>query len=176
MGVSRFASLGAAGAAVLAVLGAPPVSADPVTKVSLQVTGCEGCRFIAHDGRTWKHAWRRVAVSAPVLDGRTSVTVPRESTPTLSLEVRHPRGYATANAVPYVAFSWTKQDGHWQGGICWGKQKGATARLHIVVTTYRGRPVPGEPKETMIRARLSKLPPKAQAGVQGVPGCPAMAR
>lgn len=167
---SLIATAVAAGA-VMGV-GVAPAAAGPKTTVHLKVSGCEGCTFIAHDGRTWAGSWKKVATSTPVTAGRATITVPRKNTPTTSLEVVHPDGLGAQNATPFVAFSWVKSAGFWTGGICWGKQKGADARLNIVVTEFTGRAVPGAPKERFIRARLAKLPAKAQAGVNGSPGCP----
>lgn len=98
--------------------------------------------------------------------------MPRKNTPTTSLEVIHPGDLGAQNSTALVAFSWKKSAGSWTGGICWGKQKGASARLHSVVTEFTGRAVPGAPKERLIRARRAKLPTKAQSGVNGSPGCP----
>lgn len=164
------------GILVLCLVGVTPVSASPVTTVTMSVTGCEGCTFIAHDGRTWAHAWRKVAVTAPVSAGETTLVIPRRLTRTTSLEVVHPEGLTVPGATAFVAFSWSKVDGYWSGGICWGKQKGAKAHLRVDVSKFRARPYPGADKETFIRARLAKLPPKAQAGVNGSPGCPELAR
>jgi hypothetical protein len=165
----------AAGASALLLLGVAPADAGQVTTVRLKVSGCEGCKFIAHDGRTWKKAWRKVATSTQVVDGRSVIKIPRKLTRTTSLEVVHPEGFIEMNARPFVAFTWEKQDGMWVGGICWGKQKGARARLRIVVTEYKARPVPGAARETFIRSRLAKLPRAASAGVNGSPGCPELA-
>lgn len=167
-------SLVATTVAVTAVVGvcATPAAADSKTTVRLNVRGCEGCTFIAHDGRTWAGSWKKVATSTPVTAGKATVVIPRRNTPTTSLEVVHPDGLGAQNATAFVAFSWVKASGFWTGGICWGKQKGAKARLNIVVTEFTGRAVPGAPRERFIRARLAKLPTKAQAGVNGSPGCP----
>lgn len=172
----RLAGSTVAGMLMLGLVGVTPVSASPVTTVTMSVSGCEGCTFIAHDGRTWAHAWRKVAVTAPVSAGETTLVIPRKLTRTTSLEVVHPAGLTVPGATAFVAFSWSKVGGYWSGGICWGKQKGAKAHLKIDVSEFRARPVPGAAKETFIRARLAKLPPKAQAGVNGSPGCPELAR
>lgn len=140
--------------------------------VRLDVRGCEGCTFIAHDGSTWGGSWKKVAMSTQVTNGMATIRVPRRDTPTTSLEVVHPDGLGAQNATALVAFTWTKANGYWSGGICWGKRKGVRARLNIVGTEFTGRAVPGAPKGRFIRARLAKLPVKAQAGVNGSPGCP----
>ena len=161
-------------AAVCVVVGTAvvPATAGPTTTVHLKVTGCQGCTFIAHDGRTWARSWKKVATSTPVTNGKATITVPRKNTPTTSLEVVHPDGLGAQNATAFVAFSWNKSAGFWTGGICGGKKRGANARLRIVATEFTGRAVPGAPKERFIRARLARLPKKAQAGVNGSPGCP----
>ncbi len=174
--VLRLASSTVSGMLLVGLAGVTPASASPVTTVTMSVSGCEGCTFIAHDGRTWEHAWRKVAVTAPVADGETKLVIPRKLTRTTSLEVVHPAGLTVPGATAFVAFSWSKVGGYWSGGICWGKQKGAKAHLNIDVSEFRTRPVPGAAKETFIRARLAKLPPKAQAGVNGSPGCPELSR
>lgn len=128
-----------------------------------------------------------------LLRAHLTITVPRKNTPTTSLEVIHPGDLGAQNSTAFVAFSWKKSAGSWTGGICWGKQKGASARLHSVVTEFTGRAVPGAPKERLIRARLAKLryrvaagapkerfirarraklPTKAQSGVNVSPGRP----
>lgn len=163
------------GMVMLGLASVAPASAGPVTTVTMSVSGCEGCTFI-HDGRTWAHAWRKVAVTEPVSAGQTTLVIPRKLTRTTSLEVVHPAGLTVPGATAFVAFSWSKVGGYWSGGICWGKQKGAKAHLGIDVSEFRARPVPGAVKETFIRARLAKLPPNAQAGVNGSPGCPELAR
>ena len=169
----RSLTVGAVAAACVIVgAGSAPAAAGPTTTIHLKVTGCEGCTFIAHDGRTWARSWKKVATSTPVTNGKATITVPRKNTPTTSLEVVHPDDLGAQNATAFVAFSWKKSAGFWTGGICWGKKKGADARLRIVVTEFTGRAVPGAPKEQFIRARLAKLPKKAQAGVNGSPGCP----
>ncbi|HQR79763.1 MAG TPA: hypothetical protein PLT68_06070 [Actinomycetota bacterium] len=174
--MSSMTTVAIAAACVVMGTSVVPAVAGPTTTVHLRVTGCEGCTFVAHDGRTWKGSWRKVATSTPVTNGKATITVPRKSTPTTSLEVVHPDGLGAQNAIAFVAFSWRKSAGFWTGGICWARQKGASARLHIVVTEFTGRAVPGAPKERFIRARLAKLPAKAQAGVNGSPGCPQYAR
>lgn len=161
-----------AAACVIVGAGGAPAAAGPTTTVHLKVTGCEGCTFVARDGRTWARSWKKVATSTPVTNGKATITVPRKNTPTTSLELVHLDGLGAQNATAFVAFSWRKTAGSWTGGICWGRKKGADARLKIVVTEFTGPAVPGAPKERFIRARLAKLPKKAQAGVNGSPGCP----
>ncbi len=119
----------AVAAAAMAMLGAgiSPAAAGPVTTIKLNVSGCEGCTFIAHNGRTWAGSWKKVATSTPVTAGKATIRVPRKNTPTTSLEVVHPDGLGAQNATAFVAFSWVKADGFWTGGICWGKQKRARA-------------------------------------------------
>lgn len=142
-----------------------PAHAAPITTVTMNVTGCEGCRFIAHNGKTVQHAWRKVATSAPVVNGQTSITVPRKGTPYTSFEVEHPQGLSENNAVAFVAFR--KKPAN---AICWGKKQGAQATLDIIVTTNRGWL--GNTRVTYISARLASAPPESRAGVNGTPGCP----
>lgn len=171
-------------AALLAVtllaapLAATPAAADAKTTITLNVDGCEGCVFVVHNGRNVERAWDEAARSTPVTDGTATVRVRRKMTPYLSLEVVHPLGYSSENAVPFVAFDWDKYSTQfpgakgWYGDICWGKRKGPKATLNIVVTEYLGAFPPGTPKQPFIRARLAKLPKRAEAAVNGTPGCP----
>lgn len=155
-----------------------PVWAQPKTTVHLKVEGCDNCIFIVHNGRNSDKAWNEVTSTAPVTEGKASFRVRSKITPYLSLEVVHPEGYSSANAVAFVAFGWKKYSTRfpgakgWYGDICWGKRKGPTATLNIVVTEYLGRFPPNTPKQPFIRARLEKLPQRAEAGVNGTPGCP----
>ncbi len=163
---------------VLVGLVGSPAVAGPKTTVRLNVSGCEGCTFVAHDGRTWEKSWEKVATSTPVLDGRATIVVARRLTPVMSFEVAHPDGLGSENATAFVATSWKRAksnyDGsyYWDGGICLGRRLGKTATLNVVVTEYVDRIGPGTPKERFIDARLAKLPAKAYAGVNGSPGCP----
>ena len=97
-------------------LGVAPAAAGPKTTVHLNVSGCEGCTFVAHDGRRWAGSWKKVATSTPVTAGKATIAVPRENTPTTSLEVVHRDGLNAQNATPFVAFSWVKSSGFWTGG------------------------------------------------------------
>lgn len=153
-------------------LGLPgQASAEETTKIRLQVRGCEGCVFIAHNGKRPAKAWNKAAVSSEVRNGKAVMVVPTRITPWMSLEVQHPRNYSSGNAVPFVAFDWLRASYGMTGEICWNTVAGPSERLSIVVSKFRGRPVPGVPKETMIRARLAQLPDKAMAGVNGTPIC-----
>ena len=155
-----------------------PAWAQPKTTVHLNVEGCDGCVFVVHNGRNIEMAWNEVTSTAPVIDGRTTFRVRSKITPYLSLEVVHPDGYASENAVAFVAFGWEKYSTRfpgakgWYGDICWGKHKSRTATLNIVVTEYLGRFPPNTPEQPFIRARLKRLPKRAEAGVNGTPGCP----
>ena len=163
------------------LLTANPATAAPRTTVTLNVEGCEGCVFVVHNGKNSERAWDEITESTPVTDGQTTFRVRRKITPYISLEVKHPLGYSSENAVPFVAFGWHKYSTQfpdakgWYGDICWGKRKTATATLNVVVTEYPGAFPPGTEKQTFIRARLAKLPKRAEAGVNGTPGCPMFA-
>lgn len=173
----RSVSVATIGSALALGLIASPASADPMTTVKLSVKGCEGCVFLVHSGKNIDKAWDVVTRSTPVTNGKATFSVRQSITKYVSLEVEHPKGYPAPGAAPFVAFGWVKYKNTYPGGpkrygqICWGKQKGAKAKLNIVVRTYRARPVPAAPKETVIGARLAKLPKQAQAGVNGTPGC-----
>lgn len=163
--MNRYLGL-ALGLAILPPLVAvAPATAASTTTVSMNVIGCEGCRFIAHDGKTVRHAWRKVAMSAPVVNGQTSITVPRKGTPYTSFEVKHPEGLTENNAVAFVAFRKNPTN-----NICWGKKQGAQATLYIIVTTNQGRL--GNVPVTYISARVADAQPESRAGVNGTPGCP----
>lgn len=165
-------------ALVLPLAVGSPVSAQPKTTVHLNVEGCENCIFVVHNGKNPDRAWDEVTSTAPVTDGKASFRVRRKITRYLSLEVAHPQGYSSENAVAFVAFGWKKYSTRFPGAkgrygdICWGKRKGPTATLNIVVTEYLGRFPPNTPRQPFIRARLRKLPEQAEAGVNGTPACP----
>lgn len=148
-------------------IGIAPATASTTT-IRLNVSGCEGCTFIAHAG-----SWKKVATSTTVTKGKATIKVPRNKTPKMSLELMHPDGLSGPGATPFVAFEWLRYSnmpGHY-GKICWGEQADARANLYIKVSKWRTREVPGAPKELFIRARLADLPAKAHAGVNGTPGC-----
>ena len=160
-------AIGLAGLSMTA-LAIAPAAAGPKTTIRLDVTGCEGCTFVAHAG-----TWKKLATSTPVVNGKAKISVPRNKTPKLSLEVKHPAGLSGPGATPFVAFDWLRyrnMPGRY-GAICWGEQAGASARLDIAVSKWRTRPVPGAPKDLFIKARIASLPAKAFAGVNGTPGC-----
>lgn len=145
--------------------------AGSTTTITMRVTGCEGCVFIAHNGKRIRSAWKVVSKSTPVVEGKATLVVPRRQTRWISFEVDHPLGYTEWNASAFVATRpmTGKMKGSWD--LCWNKQAGSTARLNVVVTEYRDRVGIDDPISTFIHARLAKLPPKASIGVNGTPGC-----
>ena len=150
-------------------------AAPPNTVISLRVKGCEGCVFVAHNGRNPSRAWNDIAVSDIVLKGKAMLIVPTRITPTLTLEVKHPKGYGSGGATPFVAFQWVRYANPYPGGpkrygeICWGSSMGEEQTLNIAVTKAKGRDYPGGPKVIIIRAHVRGLPKKAGAGINGTP-------
>lgn len=156
----------------------PPIAAAPPnTVISLRVKGCDGCVFVAHNGSKPSKAWNDVAVSDIVLNGKAMLIVPTRMTPTLTLEVKHPKGYTSGGATPFVAFQWLRYTNPYPGGpkrygeICWGRKMGEEQTLNIAVTKAKARDYPGGPKVTIIRAHLQGLPKNAGAGINGTPSC-----
>lgn len=167
----RTITSGVAVATAVGTLGACPAMAGSTTTITMRVTGCEGCVFIAHNGKRIRSAWKVVSKSTPVVEGKATLVVPRRQTRWISFEVDHPLGYTEWNASAFVATRpmTGKMKGSWD--LCWNKQAGSTARLNVVVTEYRDRVGIDDPISTFIHARLAKLPPKASIGVNGTPGC-----
>jgi hypothetical protein len=64
-------------ASVPLILGliATPAAAEPTTTVRLVVKGCEDCVFVAHNGGNLERAWKVVARSTPVSNGRAILSL-----------------------------------------------------------------------------------------------------
>jgi hypothetical protein len=169
MSVLRKAVTVSAGAALLAsgsvLVAGGTASAAPTTNIKLKVSGCNGCVFIAHNGKVNRKGWDVIATSSAVSNGLARLQVPRRQTKGLMLEVWHPAGYGAGGAVAFVKLS------NKRSGICWNKKLKKSHKFNVRVSTKPGTFENGSPTKVINAWREGAGKPKHAVGVNGTPSC-----
>lgn len=169
---ARFALAGivAVGATAATSLGiVPPASAATATTINLNVTGCEGCVFVAH-----RPNGNPLGTSTPVKNGWASLLVATNKTSKMSFEVQHPLGYSAGNAVSFVVVRYdgfrvgqavppTSAAKQKYGALCWAGTSKPSASFKIQVDLISGQDMDGA-ATSLLRAYAS--PGKRSIGSQ----------
>jgi hypothetical protein len=167
--VFRKAMTMSVGTALLAsgsvLLAGGTASASPTTNIKLKVSGCQGCVFIAHNGKVNVKGWDVIGTSTAVSRGTARLQVPRRLTKGLMLEVRHPAGYGAGGAVAFVKLS------NKRTGICWNKKLKKAHKFKVLVQTKPGTFEDGSPTKVINAWRKGVGKPERAIGINGTPSC-----
>lgn len=192
---ARFTLIGslAIGAMTATSLGVvAPASAATTTTINLQVTGCEGCVFVAHrpKGHTKDS---QLGMSTAVNNGSASLVVRTKTTSKMSLEVQHPLandgnsvvgkavsfvvikydGFKVGKAVPPASAAKQKQ-----GALCWAGTSKSSATFNIQVQIIPAKTTSGPPRSFLrayaspgMKSLGSHRLYRGVGGVDGFPSC-----